>query len=526
MACYPGPNPIDQNDPTGLRRAAVWKWVKEHGIDHGLPLDKIHDMVNHQFYHGMATGKPEWINDVLSGRKTPYREIAKEVWKKQYNRRQTILQAQDQLREGATPGWLKTARKVYGVPRWFSVLAHGVVFPVTHGGDLAFRPASWGVFWRGLMNTWSKSGSAEKTERLIDTMKRQPRFDTALRSGLDVGDRAHRSDLVNPNKKGSQSERAWSILSAMRFELWDKAMEKHTTPSMTERETVEIGKHLAEWANHATGSAKGPISNLGGDVLFGPKLTQSKLNRMLVDPVKTIKTFANWDNASAGEKIAARTRLHGFMQYLGTYMGMLAANQGLLMAMGSKQNVNFTDPKKGDFLAFKGGGMEWSIPGMHSELKTLGQILAVTFGSSKDVKAHGKSKHALLAEILGQYGMSKVNPGVGMVKELATQQDFRGRQLPQYPFPNVDTGKAKKGKEPILWHEYALSHGPIFLQGPVKYVYDQFRSKGMSALESTTLIKSIILGGIGYRGVHISEDYDAAKEEQKRDHAAAALKSR
>ena len=47
---------------------------------------------------------------------------------------------------------------------------------------------------------------------------------------------------------------------------------------------IEVGKNLAEWANHATGSAKGPISNLGGNVLFGPKLTQSKLNRMFSDP--------------------------------------------------------------------------------------------------------------------------------------------------------------------------------------------------------------------------------------------------
>jgi hypothetical protein len=48
-------------------------------------------------------------------------------------------------------------------------------------------------------------------------------------------------------------------------------------------------------------SAKGPISNLGGNVLFGPKLTQSKLNRIF-RPGQDSQDFANWNNASAGEK--------------------------------------------------------------------------------------------------------------------------------------------------------------------------------------------------------------------------------
>jgi hypothetical protein len=51
-------------------------------------------------------------------------------------------------------------------------------------------------------------------------------------------------------------------------------------------------------------------------------------------------------------------------QYLGTGLGLLAVNQGGCYGHESeKDKINFTDPMKSDFLAFKAGGLEWSIPG-------------------------------------------------------------------------------------------------------------------------------------------------------------------
>jgi hypothetical protein len=92
------------------------------------------------------------------------------------------------------------------------------------------------------------------------------------------------------------------MLTVMRYELWEGQMNKFIKPDMNETEVLDIGKNLATWANHATGSGKGIAADIGGGVLFGPKLTQSKLNRLTVDPAQTIKTFANWGNATAGEK--------------------------------------------------------------------------------------------------------------------------------------------------------------------------------------------------------------------------------
>src|SRR5206468_1878942 len=205
-ACYSGPLPV-----TDEERMAIWRWAKANGIDHGLPFEKIHDAINEHFFAGAA--KPEWVTDILSGRKTPFRVQANAAWKTQYNRRMIVQHAKELTERQAMSPAGKAFRALWSAPRSAAVFAHGWVLPITHAGN-----------------------------------------------------------LVNRAAKGSQSTRAWDILTTMRFQLWDKAMSKHVDPGMGHAEQLEIGKHLAEWANHATGSGKGVVSALGGKVLFGPKL--------------------------------------------------------------------------------------------------------------------------------------------------------------------------------------------------------------------------------------------------------------
>jgi hypothetical protein len=87
--CYNGPNPLK----TCEDRMAIWKWVKDNGLDHGLSFNEIHDAVNTYFFAGQA--KPEWITDILSGRKTPLRKLAIKAWKAQYYRMQAVDQAKE-----------------------------------------------------------------------------------------------------------------------------------------------------------------------------------------------------------------------------------------------------------------------------------------------------------------------------------------------------------------------------------------------------------------------------------------------
>ena len=493
--CYSGPNPVEDKD-----RMAIWKWAKANGIDQGMPFDKVHDAINTHFFGGQA--KPEWITDILSGRKTPFRAVADGAWKAQYNRRQIVQQAQAISKQQAMGPVSRMFNTVLAVPRDIATLGHAVVFPVSHAGDLAFRPASWATFMRGVFNTYSGAYNPAFHERIMNNMQRQPRYEMAIRSGLDVGPKSYASGLIS-RIGGRSSERAWDMLTTMRYDLWDRQMQKFLKPEMTKEEQVELGKNLADWANHATGSAKS-VPYIG-NLMFGPKLTASKVTRLFADPAKTLNTFANWKNATTGEKAAAWTRLSGATQYATSLLGFLAANQGLNMALGTGQNVNFNDPTKSDWLQFKMGGMEGYLPGLHSELRTLGQILATSWATPKQLR--GQTKEQALGGIVGQYILGKATPAIGLGQQLLMGQNWQGRPMPWSSSPgtiNKKTGAITKPR--LSWGEFAGSMAPIPLQGPIGYVYDKLKQGGASALDATAIIKGLIISGLGATGVHIKEE--------------------
>lgn len=497
MSCYTGKNPVKTQE----EGTAIWKWAKENAIDQGMPIDKVHDAINDYFFGGQA--KPEWINEILTGRKSPFRELSNDLWRKQYNR-QTIIQQAKFLSQRAALGPIgRTVVALRFIPRAISVFGHGIVFPITHAGDLLMRPASWATFIKGTLKTYRAAGSSAYAAKSLDIMSRDEMYETAIRSGVDVGPKSHPVGLLsNTGKKTGffgAAARAWDMLTVMRFELWKKQVGKFVKPGMSQSEILDIGKNLGEWANHATGSGKGWVSNLGGGTLFGPKLTQAKINRLTVDPTKTINTFARWKEATVGEKAAAWTRLSGATQYLTTRLGFLAVNAGVLAVLGSKQKINFTDPDKSDWFAFKAAGVDGYAPGMHTEIRTVAKILATAFKSRKEMR--GETKFGATAKILGQYGMGKLEPGIQRVTEVGLGQNWQGRPLPW----SADKGTAKKPK--MSYGEYAASIGPIPLEGPIGYVYDHLKKNGANAMDATAIIKGLIIFGGGLPGFHVAEDY-------------------
>jgi hypothetical protein len=502
MACYSGPILVTDDE-----RIVIWKWAKENAIDQGLPIDKVGDAINENFFAGQA--KPEWITDILSGRKTPFRHLANEAWRAQYNRRAIVQQARDISRMASLGPVGKMLRTLWTLPRSVAVTGHGFIFPITHGGDLAFRPESWGTFISGILNTYRGAFSKAHTGRVLDYMQRRALFDTALRSGLDVGAKSHPSGLINRYYQGPAA-RAWDMLTVMRYELWEGQMNKFIKPDMTQEEVLDIGKNLATWANHATGSGKGIAADIGGGVLFGPKLTQSKLNRLTVDPASTIKTFANWGNATAGEKTVAWTRLSGATQNLVTGLGFLVVNQGLLSALGLRKKedqINWTDPTKSDFLSFKMGGIEGYVPGLHTEIRTLARILGTAFASRAQLR--GESRQSEVGKIAWQYGMGKLTPAIQRAMEVGLQQNWQGRPVPW----SSDQGTAKEPR--LSWGEYAGSIGPIPLEGPIGYVYDHLRKSGASAMDAQTITKGLIIAGLGATGLHVQEEPSADTRQHK-----------
>jgi hypothetical protein len=500
MACYSGSNPIGKL--TDQERLSLWKWVKENAIDHGMPLEQVHETLNNHFFGG--TAKPEWVNEFLAARKTPFKRVSDAAWTAQANRRNIQQQAKRLVSDRNANLLERAANMAIAAPRYITLGGgvHSVVFPFVHGGALTLNPFKWKAFARMVVNTW-KNLSPAHAEILRDTMARDPNFTLAWRKGLDLS--THGAETGG----GSASARTWGALVETRFRLWNAAMKRHINSGKYSVSDIDsIAEQLAVWANHATGSGKGVLTHPAiSSAFFGPKLAQSYWNRLIGDPLKTIGTWSNWNKATAGEKVVAMQRLRGAMTAAVTYSGMLAANQGLLAATGQKDQINWTDPSQSDWLGFKGWGFRWSLPGaMHAEINLIGQIIAAQSMKPEQLAAVGISvprgkiatdklldlRKEYVARQLLDYAKSKATPVIGLEEELRTGHDFMGRPL---PFPWV-SDKGTEKKPPVSWGEYAWSHAPIPLSGAAKYVYEQLRKAGSSVTDASMWIRAAMISGI------------------------------
>jgi hypothetical protein len=498
--CYSGSNPIGKL--TDQERLAMWRWIKEHAIDHGMPFEQVHEVFNNHFFGGSASTKPEWINEFLAARKTPFKRVSDAAWAAQANRRNIQQQAKHLVNDKNATMLERAFNAVIAGPRSLTLGwgVHSVVFPFTHGGALILNPLKWKAFARMVVNTWRNLKPAE-AEILRDTMARNPRFTLGKRLGLDL------STHGNETGGAKSSDRTWGALVETRFRLWDAAMERHTRAGMSVDEIDSIGREMAVWANHATGSGEGPITAhpVISSAFFGPKLTQSYFNRLVGDPVKTLVTWSNWKNASAGEKVVAMQRFRGAMWAAGTYTGMLLANQAMLQATGQKDQINWGDPSQADWLAFKWGGMRWGIPGaMHAEIKLIGQIIAAQTMKPEDLAKLGikGTKGATGGKLVDlreeyerrqawEYLMNKATPAIKLEEELRTGYDWEKRPLPW----SSDKGTDKK--PPMSWLEYIGSKFPIPLSAASGYVYDQLRHAGASVTGASMWMRAAMAAAIG-----------------------------
>ena len=517
--CYSGPNPIGKL--TDQERLGMWKWVKENAIDRGMPMEEVHEAFNNHYFGGSVTGeKAGWINEFLAARKMPFRRATDAAWTAQAKRRNIQEQAKHLVNDQNASILERAAKGVIAAPRYVTVGGglHGVVFPFTHGGALILNPLRWKAFARMFINTW-KNISPAQAEILRDTMARDPNFTLARRNGLDF------STHGNETGGGNLSARGWAALVETRFRLWNAAMKRHIDSGKYSADEIDsISKELAVWANHATGSGKGVFTShpVISSAFFGPKLAQSYWNRLIGDPVKTLDTWTNWRNATAGEKVVAMQRLRGSVAAAVTYTGMLYANQALL-----GQKINWNDPSKSDWLAFKGGGFRWGLPGaMRSEINLIGQIIASQSLTPEQLAAAGmeisRKKSGEVAKIsparlstlrqeyvarqLIDYAQSKATPVYGLGKEILTGHDFMGRPLPW----SSDKGTPKK--PPVSWGEFAWSKAPIPLSAAAGYVYDQLRKAGASVTDASMWMRAAMVGGISATtGVDPKEIKDPAQ---------------
>jgi hypothetical protein len=257
-------------------------------------------------------------------------------------------------------------------------------------------------------------------------------------------------------------------------------------------------------------------SRFAGAVFFAPRLYAARWSRVVVDPLKTLKTFAEMatdsSKVSAADRAAAIARVKHAAEFAAAITGGLLVNQAILSATGSHQEVNFKDPTKSDWLKFKGGGKEVVADGgLLDPVRLLGQIVYGDFIRARDPRGAYRegTRFEAAAKHLGKYVRGKFNPTLGFVVDVGTGADAQGRPLPWSREP-----PKYKDQQKYALGEWLASQGPIPLSQGTRVAYDEMRRKGLNHLQAMDILKGAAVSAIGATGAHVSPDY--AAEHQKR----------
>jgi hypothetical protein len=377
---------------------------------------------------------------------------------------------------------------------------------------LMFDPKVATSYWSNFARQFKLVADAGYHEAMMQDLMHRPNFVKAKRAGLANDPFRFQDDYQNPaialgiGKFTRMGNRGFDVLKLLRQDLFDRAWEQLDG----EQRTPEGAKELANAINHATGITTGAfLGKLSGPAsvaMFAPKLEASRW-AFVGDTLRATKTFASWKDATPSERMAAIAEVKQKGRIAGTYFSLLAINQGLLSAMGSGQAVNFTDPHRGDFLAFKGFGQTISVisPMLHMVglVADLARIATAKRSKFEQLTPRGEA----MGKRLWSYGRGKLSPFAAPIVDVATQADFTGRPLP-FSEDKVPRYQRRQGMDRYTWPEYlAQTFSPIPVSEALREVW---ASQGMDHTQMETATKALSVFVItGGTGVRLSEDKHA-----------------
>lgn len=503
--CYPAD--LKKFDLTHDEAVDIWKYARDNYVGNGRPLaDMIHSVASDL---GL---RPEWVAKAFVEPKQ-LRPMTNEVYRKGADRRAAVRYAKEMVRSIDTPLYKKAINAVLKAPFAVAVYGHGTVGMITHAGGRMFLPSQWNTYWPHFFEQWKLWLRKDYHEAVIQNLVRDPQFTMWQRAGAAIDPAQTYTDYGMYAKwlgrAGQAGSRGFDALKLYRLEA-NKA-EWAKVPEAIKRDPIaraQMAKNIAQMTNHATGVADigyGAMATGAQRLLFAAKLEASRWARIIGDPIKTVDTFANWKNAAAADRQIAMTRVKHAAEFAGFYIASMLANQGLLMALGSKQNVNFTDPTQSDWLKFKAFGRSFALDGnLLAPLRLLGKVI---YGDliAQRTKTN-QSRFQAAAGDVAQYVRGKLSPLAAIATDVTTSADYSGRPMPWSSEPPKYPDQPR-----YTASEYALSKGPIPLSGAIREIYDSFRAKGMGAMQATTFIKALATLGIETTGAKVSQDYAAAK---------------
>ena len=384
----------------------VWEYAKKRYLENGVSIeDTITALVR-------ETGVPHrFFQEVIVGPKSARRVRTLEIFKKEDARRMAILKSKEAIDKADRNPVCAFIRAVGDIPRAALTAFHGGVFPVTHGGALLLNPFEWRTFVRGARVSWGSLHRGYYRQARLDLMSAK-NYAEWRGAGLRIGIEERPTGILSEwiSRKGTWSDRSWLGLSRMRYEFAEQSLKNFKWK--TEAERQDIMKHIGEIANHATGVTNLGIGRVMGQmrIFFAPQLTASKLLRASRDPLITVGTMVKMmsgKQVSAGERAAMYVRTGHALTMLGTWAGGLLLNDALNGLFGSKQKINWDDPRKSDWLRFKIGGTVLSTRGPEEVLRLYGQLAAIAHANKRQLHGHdalSEAKDAIVQFLQVQAG--------------------------------------------------------------------------------------------------------------------------
>jgi hypothetical protein len=352
--------------------------------------------------------------------------------------------------------------------------------------------------------------SPAKHEAWIQAFTHDPsnRYSFALRYGLAINPLKYTDDYqIQALHKlfswgiGNRGFDALKTLRLARFnQLWDATPAEYKTAEFA----PQMAREYARMVNHATGITMGRAPEWTNWVMFAPKLEGSRWAWMIGDTLKTAKTFKEWNHATPPQRMAAIADFKGKAAVVATYASLLALNQGILSATGSEQEVNWLNPRKGDFWAFKIAGMNLGIVSpMIGIIRLFANLAHAAVGERKKVEEL-QTRSGEAFEVAGEYIGGKFAPVTQFARNVIFQSDYRGRPMP-WSEDRVPAALRRQGIEGYSWGEWLTDQfGPIPVEEAAREIWTAY---GMDTVKMRDIFRALITAGfMGTTGARLSED--------------------
>lgn len=527
-------NHINANNPDIIQRFAnktdnkfnpkdakdVWEYAKEKYLDKGSGYTEMINNTSKDL--GLS---PEQVRNAITQPKGT-KVISDEIYIQNSKRNDAINEAKQWVKASKDSALLKFGKMVPNFFFGLKVFGHGTVGMVTHAGTNIFRPTSWDIYWKNFGRQFdyafggtTKKGLARYTKAMED-LKNHPDFIFWKRAGLAVDPKEIYDEYQGANKIFGQLSKPIGKLNkfikktsaigdrgfnALKMYRMDMAKRLYDGLSDVEKADPETAKEIAKIVNHSTGTSEVKLPGIANTVFFAPKLEAARWQGLVTDPAKAVKTFVGWNKATPAEKVQAKIVARKAGEIAGTWALGLTINQGLLMAAGSKQRINFTDPSSSDWLKFKAGDKTLDVSGgMEATMKFIASLLneakVAYTGSKKDLKEKPGDKNSKTIATQLRY---KLSPFASTIVDFATGTDAMGRPLPGSKVP------PKKGETPHTWLSYVGEQQlPIPIAEGIKGTVESMKEKGMTNVQIKDLLTGIAEGVIsGGTGAKVGKDY-------------------